>query len=97
VPDICVHEKEPDESVFTQPPLLCVEILSPEYRMSRISRVIDDYIEFGVRTVWIPDPLERKSYLGDAAYGLREVAANLVVTGSVSLTTEEIFSDQELF
>ena len=97
VPDVCVYEKEPDESVFTQPPLLCVEILSPEDRMSRISRVVDDYIAMGVRTVWILDPLEKKSYLADAASGLREVSGNLAVTDSVALTTEEIFSQEELF
>ena len=97
VPDVCVYEKEPEESVFTQPPLLCVEILSPEDRMSRISRVIDDYIGLGVTTVWILDPLERKSYLADAASGLREVSGNPGITDSVSLTTEELFSEEELF
>lgn len=97
VPDVCVYEEEPDESVFTQPPLLCVEILSPEDRMSRISRVTDDYIGLGVKAVWILDPLEKKSYLADATSGLREVSGNLRATDSVSLTTEEIFSDEELF
>jgi Uma2 family endonuclease len=97
IPDVCVYLKEPDESVFTQPPLLCVEILSPEDRMSRIGRVIEDYIRLGVNTVWILDPLERKSYLADAALGLREVSGSLPVTGSISLTTEEIFSQEDLF
>jgi Uma2 family endonuclease len=37
VPDLCVIVgPEPDEQIFTSPPFLCVEILSPEDRMSRM-------------------------------------------------------------
>jgi Uma2 family endonuclease len=37
VPDICVFAgPEPDDEIFTRPPFICVEILSPEDRMSRI-------------------------------------------------------------
>jgi hypothetical protein len=39
---------EPDEEVFTQPPFLCIEVLSPEDRASRIERKIADYLKFGV-------------------------------------------------
>ncbi|MGH9629907.1 MAG: Uma2 family endonuclease, partial [Bryobacteraceae bacterium] len=38
VPDVCVYEKEPDEQVFTKPPLLVIEVLSPEDRMARMQR-----------------------------------------------------------
>ena len=40
VPDVCVYEQEPDEQVFKVPPLLIVEVLSPEDRMSRMQRKI---------------------------------------------------------
>jgi Uma2 family endonuclease len=47
VPDICVVAgPEPDEQIFTSPPFLCIEILSPEDRMSRMQRKIDDYLTF---------------------------------------------------
>ena len=53
VPDICAYDREPDESVFTTPPLLCVEILSPQDRMTRTTRVAQDYLAAGVPSVWI--------------------------------------------
>ena len=30
VPDLCVTKGEPDENIFTSPPFLCIEILSPD-------------------------------------------------------------------
>src|SRR5436853_1764626 len=32
VPDVCAYDSEPDESVFTHAPALCIEVLSPEDR-----------------------------------------------------------------
>ena len=40
VPDICVMAKDPDEEVFTTPPLLCVEVVSPDDRVSRLQEKI---------------------------------------------------------
>jgi len=56
VPDICVTVGEPDEQIFTTPPFLCMEILSPEDQMGRVLVKIADYLDFGVRFVWLIDP-----------------------------------------
>ena len=64
VPDVCVIVgPEPNEQVFTQPPFLCIEVLSPEDRMSRMQERIDDYLGFGVRYVWLIDPWRRKAWI----------------------------------
>jgi Uma2 family endonuclease len=59
VPDVCVTIGEPDEQIFTTPPFLCIEILSPEDQMGRVLVKIADYLEFGVRYVWLIDPRKR--------------------------------------
>ena len=97
VPDICAYHREPDESIFTAPPALCVEILSPEDRMSRTMRVVNDYVSLGVAMVWILDPWERKAYTADGM-GLREVTGSVSAEeGRVVLAFSQIFSDEDLF
>src|SRR5947207_11210639 len=45
IPDVCgVAGKEPDEQIFTKPPALCIEILSPEDTMTRMLERIGDYL-----------------------------------------------------
>jgi len=98
VPDVCAYEKEPDESIFTKPPVLCIEILSPEDRMSRVMKVVHDYLSMGVPTVWVLDPLGKKAYVADASVGFREVTDRIEAAGQqVTLTLEEIFSGDDLF
>ena len=62
VPDICVMLTEPDEQVFTTAPFLCVEILSPEDRMSRMEERIEDYLRLGTAYVWLVDPWIRRAW-----------------------------------
>lgn len=59
IPDVCVTLGLPDEQIFTAPPFLCIEILSPEDQMRRVLVKIADYLEFGVRYVWLIDPRKR--------------------------------------
>jgi len=52
----------PKEPVFTTPPFICIEILSPEDRWVRMQERIDDFLAFGVPYIWILDPQSRKAY-----------------------------------
>jgi Uma2 family endonuclease len=38
------------------PPLLAVEVLSPDDRVNRVLGKVDDYLNNGVRVVWLVDP-----------------------------------------
>lgn len=62
IPDLCVVLGGTKEKIFTVPPFLCVEILSPEDHMSRMQDRIDDYFQMGVPNVWIVDPARRCAY-----------------------------------
>jgi Uma2 family endonuclease len=41
------------------PPILAVEVLSPDDRVSRVLQKVDDYIDNGVQMVWLVDPDDR--------------------------------------
>jgi Uma2 family endonuclease len=57
VPDITVVAgPRPASGIITEPPFLCIEILSPSDRVVEMQDRIRDYIDFGVRYVWLIDP-----------------------------------------
>jgi len=61
IPDLCVMALPyPRESVFTHPPHLIVEILSPDDEPADMLEKIADYLKFGVLHVWIPDPYRHR-------------------------------------
>lgn len=57
IPDVCVFYRDaPIEQVFTHPPLVCIEVLSPEDRMVRMEERMGDFQRFGVKNIWVIDP-----------------------------------------
>lgn len=50
------------EQVLTLPPLVVIEILSPEDRISRYSQRLTDYRQMGIQNVWVIDPVNRVGY-----------------------------------
>jgi len=80
VPDVCVLQgKEPDEQIFTKPPFLCIEILSPQDTMTRMLERIHDYLNFGVPNVWVLDPHAKRAY-GYTASGMQEATDGVLRT-----------------
>ena len=63
VPDVVVTRGKPDEQILTKPPLLCIEILSPEDTISRTNARIQEYLSFGVPVVWLVDPVEQRLWI----------------------------------
>ena len=62
VPDVCVYkEPAPRDRVPSTPPFIAIEILSPDDRMSRVRKKIDEYLAFGVSYVWLIDPERRRA------------------------------------
>jgi Uma2 family endonuclease len=48
-----------DTSLIDGPPILAVEILSPNEVMEDINEKIDEYLDAGVKVVWLIDPHDR--------------------------------------
>ena len=63
VPDIAVLDRnQPTEPVLTTPPLVVIEILSPEDRMKRLLMKLEDFRRMGVQAVLVVDPEDGKFY-----------------------------------
>lgn len=58
VPDLMILSRTDEKPIriVRTPPLLCVEILSPEDNFLRIQKRMLDYVEMGVRHGWALDP-----------------------------------------
>lgn len=84
----------PRESVTVTPPLVCIEVLSPEDRLSRAKVVLRDYLQMGVENIWLIDPLRRAAFTFDAQ-GLHEAdPANLTVAGTpIRVDLTEAFAE----
>jgi len=50
----------PVEEIFTSPPYLCVEVMSPDDTIAAMQDRLDDYLQFGVPNVWVIDPYFNK-------------------------------------
>jgi Uma2 family endonuclease len=92
IPDICVMLKQQrPEAVLTTAPFLCVEILSPEDRMSRVIERVREYLSFGVSHVWVVDPENRTAYSYTKNEG-REVNDRLITANpEVAISIDELF------
>jgi Uma2 family endonuclease len=80
IPDVCVFLNDPGEEVPTKPPFICIEVLSPEDRMSRVEKRLQDFLKMGVPYVWVLDPQNKQAYVATAADGLRKVKTGVLAT-----------------
>jgi Uma2 family endonuclease len=56
----------PRERILTHPPLLVIEIQSPEDTLRRTAAKAIEYLAFGIEHVWVIDPNARVGYRGTA-------------------------------
>lgn len=85
VPNILVLLGAPAGPMVDTPPFLCVEILSPSDRMAEMQSRIDDYLNFGVKHVWVIDPRTRR------AFRIRRMGCGKRKTACFGLTSRSWF------
>jgi Uma2 family endonuclease len=63
VPDVAVLDRsQPIEQIPTHPPLAVFEVLSPEDRLQRLKRKLEDYRAMGIPEIWVIDPQDSTFY-----------------------------------
>jgi Uma2 family endonuclease len=95
VPDVTVlRRSDPKTPIVKIAPLICIEILSPEDRMQRVSERIADYFLMGVPNVWVIDPDSRTAWVAEQDGSLRrEKTAFAVEASPVRVVLEEVFRE----
>jgi Uma2 family endonuclease len=68
IPDVMLVSRGPQPEVAVDPPMLVVEILSPDDTYTETQSRSADYLHMGVPCVWIIDPTSRtgRQCVGDA-------------------------------
>ena len=73
IPDVTVMPgSKPDERIIRKPPIVAVEILSPDDRAGYLEEKINDYLLFGVPCIWVINPETRRAYI-HTPHGSHEV------------------------
>ena len=63
IPDVCLVSRElPVEQVITHPPLVVIEVLSPDDRVRRYNERLEDYGAMGVLNIWVIDPETKEGF-----------------------------------
>lgn len=87
IPDVAVFAGSTPAAVPDTPPLIAIEILSPDDRL--VEEKLEEYRQWGVVHVWLVDPHSRRMYIWDGV--LREVAHYEIPELAARLTGEAIF------
>ena len=73
IPDVTLLRSDaPMQPIPDTPPVLCIEILSPDDRAGELQEKLEDYVAMGVAHLWIVDPHRRRLSTADGD-GMRYV------------------------
>jgi Uma2 family endonuclease len=95
VPDVVVlRVGSIREPVLTHPPLLAIEVQSPDVPLRRTTTKAAEYLAFGIEHVWVVDPYARVAYRG-TPNGLELVrSGDLEIPGTpIRISADEIFAE----
>ena len=95
IPDVTIiRGGRPSGRIFTEPPEVAVEILSPEDRTGATQERIDDYLAFGVACVWVINPAARRAWI-HTKDGSREAKDGVLrnPVGDLEIPLAAIFTD----
>jgi len=88
IPDIAVFAS-PQPLLPDTPPLIAIEILSPDDRLQAVREKLQEYHAWGVKHAWLVDPHGRRFYTCDD--GLKEVATLTVPELGLEVRPEDAF------
>jgi Uma2 family endonuclease len=93
VPDVCVVPvSAPWQNILTRPPLIAIEVLSPEDTRRSAEKKAAEYLGFGVEHVWVIDPYARVAYRASTNGLELQASGELAVPGTpITVRLSELF------
>lgn len=95
VPDVTIlRERSHREPIITRPPLLVIEVQSPDVPLRQTRTKAAEYLAFGIENVWVIDPYARVAYRCTAG-GLELVrSGELTIPGTpIQIVLEDLFAE----
>jgi Uma2 family endonuclease len=95
VPDVAVlRVGSVREPILTHPPLLVIEVQSPDIPLRKTAEKSAEYLAFGIEHVWVIDPYARVAYRGSPS-GLELVrSGELSIPGTpIRVIPDELFAE----
>jgi Uma2 family endonuclease len=89
IPDLAVFWPEEPPLVPETPPLVAIEILSLDDRLTEVRDKLEEYKAWGVAHVWLVDPHSRRMYTCET--GLVEARSLKISELGVEITGADIF------
>jgi Uma2 family endonuclease len=89
IPDVAVFWPSEPALLPNSPPLVAIEVLSPDDRLTAVREKLQEYRAWGVPHVWLVDPHSRRLYTCDIR--LIEVTSFTIPELGVQLGPSEIF------
>lgn len=95
VPDVCVISREqPIERIITHPPLICIEVISPEDRLRYYQEKVEDYTAMGVPAIWLFDPARRQAFVCTREGFVSPESGILAIPGApIQIPLQDLFAD----
>ena len=94
IPDVTmVLGAKPAERIIRTPPIIAIEVLSPDDRAGYLEEKIADYLAFGIPYIWVINPETRRAFV-HTAQGSHEVKDGVLRAESagIEVPLTEIFA-----
>ena len=92
LPDVAAFETPPVRPIPEHPPLVVVEIVSPDDRYYDLMEKLEEYRVWGVPNIWVVDPLSKRLSLYTES-GLQNASSLALADYPFELTPAALFSD----
>ena len=95
VPDVAiVRSGSVREPILTHPPLLVIEVQSPDVPLRKAAEKSAEYLAFGIEHVWVIDPYARVAYRGTATGLELDRTGELAIPGTpIRVAVSDLFAE----